>query len=122
MTQISIDFTSKRPPEVQARIDEGMDRCDEHAQVLWKRVVDGCILAVARRLPEFTCDDVLEELEKLPEAPDTHNLAALGPRMKEVSRTLGYMEATDRVKRSKRPLKHGNLMRVWESRIFRRPA
>ena len=32
------------------------------------------------REQEFTVDDVLAELEKLPNPPDTHNLGALGPR------------------------------------------
>ncbi len=38
--------------------------------------------------------------------------------MKEVSKVLGYMEATERVQRSKRPEKNGNLHRVWRSRIY----
>jgi hypothetical protein len=114
--QFQIDFDSKLPPSAQ----EGMAAADEHANGRWKRWVDGAIQAVARRLPEFTVDDVLAELEKMPNPPDTHNLAALGPRMREVAKVLGYMEATENVKRSKIGRKKGNLHRVWRSKIFKR--
>lgn len=106
------------PAAAQQRKDDGMLLADNNADDCWKRVTDAAILAVARRLPEFTVDDVLDELKRIPDAPNTHNLSALGPRMKEVSRTLGYMECTDRLKRSVKPEKHGNLMRVWKSLKF----
>ena len=112
--QFTLDYDSKLPPSAQ----EGMAAADSHADPVWKRWIDGCIQQVARSLQEFTVDDVLEALEKLPNPPDTHNLAALGPRMKEVAKTLGYMEPTDRVQRSKRSIKKGNLHRVWRSRIY----
>jgi hypothetical protein len=115
--QFEIDFSQKRPPAVQERIVEGMRQADEHARMEWKRWVDGCIQYVARTHEEFTVDDVIFALEALPDPPSTHNLGALGPRMKEVSKTLGYMEATDRLKRSIRPVTHGNLHRVWRSLI-----
>jgi hypothetical protein len=111
--QFQLDFDSKLP--VSAQI--GMAQADLNAEPRWKREIDGCILAVARRLQEFTVDNVLEEIEALPHPFETHNLAALGPRMKEVSKTLKYMVATDRVQRSKRPASHGNFLRVWESKV-----
>ena len=114
MMQLQIDYDQKLP--VSARF--GMAQADENADESWKRVVDGAILAVARRLPEFTVDDVLEELERIPNAPNTHNLAALGPRMKAVSKELRYMEATEKCRRSQRGVKHGNLHRVWRSRLY----
>lgn len=113
--QYEIDWTQRLPPSAQ----EGMARADANASDKWKRWVDGCIQDVARRMPEFTVDDVIAALEALPDPPSTHNLGALGPRMKEVSKTLCYMEATDRVQRSKRPICHGNLHRVWHSLIWR---
>jgi hypothetical protein len=115
--QFDLDFSQKLPASAQA----GMADADAHADIRWKRWVDGAIQAVARRLQEFTVDDVLSELEKLPNPPETHNLVALGPRMKEVAKTLGYMEATERVQRSKRKEKNGNLHRVWRSRLWRQP-
>jgi len=112
--QFAIDFSGKLPPSAQA----GMQQADSNANDRWKRWVDGCIQDVAKRLQEFTVDDVIAALEALPNPPSTHNLGALGPRMKEVAKTLGYVEATDRVQRSKRPVTHGNLHRVWRSRIY----
>jgi hypothetical protein len=111
--QFELDWNQKLSPSAQI----GMQQADENADARWKRWVDGCIQQVARTHQEFTVDDVLAELEKLPNPPDTHNLAALGPRMKEVAKTLGYMVATERVSRSKRPEKNGNLHRVWRSKI-----
>ena len=110
------------PAEVQQKIDCGMGLADDNADARWKRVTDAAILAVARRLPEFTVDDVLDEFAQIPGAPSTHNLQALGPRMKEVARTLDYMEATDKLKRSIKPEKHGNQMRVWKSKKFVEPG
>jgi hypothetical protein len=111
--QFDLDFSGRLP--VSAQI--GMKQCDDSADEKWKRVVDGCIQQVARTHAEFTVDDVLEALEALPHPPETHNLAALGPRMKEVAKSLHYMEATEKVKRSKRPEKNGNLHRVWRSKL-----
>ena len=112
--QFSLDFEKKLPASAQI----GMAQADDNAKVEWKRWVDGCIQDVARRMPEFTVDDVLQALEALPNPPVTHRLCALGPRMVEVSKTLKYMKATDRVQRSKRGPSHGNLLRVWESLIW----
>ena len=109
-----LDFSGKLTPSAQ----EGMQRADENAEPRWKREVDACVLAVARRLQEFTVDDVLAEIEALPKPFETHNLAALGPRMTEVSKTLKYMTATERVQRSKRPNSHGNFLRVWRSNLL----
>jgi hypothetical protein len=94
-----------------------MERADENANELWKRYVDGAIQHVATVLEEFSVDDVLARLESLPHPPQTHNLAALGPRMKKVSAELGYMTATDRLTRSVRPEKHGRHLRVWRSNL-----
>lgn len=110
-----LDFSGHLPPSAQA----GMAQADENANERWKRFIDGCIQNVAIEKAEFTVDDVLAKLEALPFPPSTHNLAALGPRMKEVANTLKYMTATDRVQRSKRREKNGNLHRVWKSNLFR---
>lgn len=112
--QFAIDFSGRLPVSAQ----EGMAQADENANDRWKRWVDGCIQSVAIERQEFTVDDVLAKLEALPCPPSTHNLAALGPRMKEVAKTLKYMTPTDRVQRSKRPEKNGNLHRVWRSNLF----
>ncbi len=114
--QFSLDYSGKLPPSAQ----EGMNRADVNADNRWKRWVDGAIQVVATRHEEFTVDQVIEYLEGLPDPPSTHNLAALGPRMKRVAKELGYMEATEQFVRSKRPEKNGNLHRVWKSKLWRK--
>lgn len=113
--QFSLDWDRKLPPSAQI----GMQQADENADDRWRRWVDGAIQVIATRQAEFTVDDVLGYLDSLPHPPSTHNLAALGPRMKRVSKELGYMTATDQVRRSKIPGKHGNLMRVWRSNLWK---
>ena len=115
ITQFQLDFDKKLSASAQI----GMQQADENATEKWQRWVDGAIQSVATRLAEFTVDDVLAYLESLPHPPSTHNLAALGPRMKRVSKELGYMTATDRVQRSKRREKNGNLHRVWKSNLWK---
>ena len=110
-----LDFSGTLPVCAQA----GMAQADDNANERWKRFIDGCIQNIAIEKSEFTVDDVLAKLEALPFPPSTHNLAALGPRMKEVSKVLKYMTPTDRVQRSRRPEKNGNLHRVWKSNLFR---
>lgn len=117
MQQFSLDFTQKLPPPVQERIHDGMQQADENASAQWKHFFDGCVLAAARKKAEITSDDVLAEVEALPNPPDTHNLAAIGPAMKRAA-TMGILAYTDRVKRSTRPEKHGNRQNVWISKVY----
>jgi hypothetical protein len=115
LTQFEIDFSGRLP--VSAQI--GMATADEHANTKWKTIIDGCILAAARRLPELTVDDVLEEYEKLPESvrPTTHALDALGPAMIRASKS-GILKSTGRVTRSKRDGTHGNRHSIWHSTYY----
>src|ERR1035437_4883447 len=87
-----LDFDAKLPVTAQL----GMAQAEANASEKWRRWVDGAIQVVDTRQAEFTVDDVLAYLESLPHPPSTHNLSALGPRMKRVSKELGYMTATDR--------------------------
>ncbi len=113
--QFALDFSKRLP--VSAQI--GMEQADEHAKPDWKHWFDGCVLAAAKKKSEITSDDVLAEIEALPQAPETHNLAAIGPAMIRAAK-MGILRGTDRVKRSERPEKHGNRQNIWESRVFRR--
>jgi len=113
-TQFIIDWDAKLPPSAQL----GMHQADENAKEEWRRQIDGCILAVARRLQFFTVDDVIGEFESLKVQHCTHNLSAIGPRMVRVAKELKYMVATLDFKRSERPEKRGNLHRVWKSKMF----
>ena len=115
MTQFALDFTGKVPPEVQERIRDGMTRADQNADVRWKHIFDGCVLAAARKKAEITSDDVIAEIEALPDPPTTHNLAAIGPAMKRAAQ-MGIIARTDRFCRSRVAHKNGNLHQVWQSR------
>lgn len=110
----SLDFDAKLPPSAEI----GMAQADEHAREEWKRQMDACILAVARRMEFFTVDDVIAEFEDLKIKYLTHHLCALGPRMVRVSKELQYMVGTGERARSKRPEKNGNLHTIWKSKMF----
>ncbi len=112
--QFALDFTGRLPVTVQ----DGMKRADDHADQRWKAIFDACVLAAARKKAEITSDDVLAELEVLPGAPSTHNLAAIGPAMKRAAQ-MGILARTDRCVRSRIGHKNGNLHAVWVSRYFR---
>jgi hypothetical protein len=120
--QPALDFTGRMPAAIQAKIAEGMQRSDEHADHGWKRVVDGCILAVARRRSQLSVDDVLDELDRVNAERKaagqpiiaTHDLAALGPAMKRAMRDK-FVSPTNAVIRSKRAEKHGNRHSLWKS-------
>jgi hypothetical protein len=124
-TNYSLDFSGKTSPQVQDRIRDGMKRADENANYFWKKILDGCVLAAARRLPELTVDDVLDELDainvsrkKSGKSPiETHAMDALGPAMSR-ARKDKIISPTDRVKRSQRPEKHGNRHNVWLSNFY----
>ena len=115
--QFALDFTAKLPAAAQARIADGMKLADDNAESRWKHIFDGCVLAAARKKPEITSDDVLAEIEALPNPPSTHNLAAIGPAMKRAAQ-MGILRRTDRFCRSSRPEKNGNLHAVWVSKYF----
>ena len=118
--QYALDFTQKIPPAAQERIADGMRQADEHANSQWRHIFDGCVLAAARKKPEITSDDVLTEIEALPNPPSTHNLAAIGPAMIRAA-AMGILSRTDRVQRSSRPGKHGNRQNIWISRCYKHP-
>ncbi len=117
--QLGLDFSGKMPPAVQVKVREGMARADANADPRWRHIFDGCVLAAARRLAELTADDVLEEVEKLPAAPATHNLSAIGPAMKRAAK-MGILGRTERLVRSLRAEKHGNLHYIWTSNYYRK--
>jgi hypothetical protein len=115
--QYGLDFTQRLPAQAQAKIADGMRQADEHAAPKWKHFFDGCVLAAAKKKQEITSDDVLTEIEALPDPPETHNLAAIGPAMKRAA-AMGVIAPTDGVKRSERKEKRGNYHKIWRSKVF----
>lgn len=113
-TNLKFDFEGSLPVSAQL----GMAQADANADDRWKRETDAAIRQVALTHATFTADEVVEELNRNQFHWTTHNQAALGPRMVEVSKTLKYMTALkDEYRRSKREQSHGNLLRVWRSNI-----
>jgi hypothetical protein len=113
-SQFALDFSGSLSVSAQ----EGMQRADENANEKWKHMWDAIVVAVARRMPELTSDDVLAEYETLKHPPGTHNLAAIGPAMNRAAK-MQVIRGTERVIRSKRREKNGNMHRVWESKVYR---
>jgi hypothetical protein len=111
--QFDLDFTGNLPPSAQA----GMAAVDSNANEKWRHIFDACVLAAAKKKQEITSDDVLTELERLPNAPSTHNLAAIGPAMQRAAE-MGILRGTGRVERSKRKGKNGNIHSVWHSNYY----
>jgi len=114
-SQFDLNFSGR----LTATAQEGMAQADANASPLWKRWFDDCVMAAAKKKAEITSDDVLSELEALPNPPSTHNLGAIGSAMVRAAKD-GLLERTERLKRSQRPEKNGNLQRVWRSVIFQR--
>jgi hypothetical protein len=117
----SFDFTSQQPLEVRQRIEAGMRQADENADPKWKHMWDAIVVAVARRMPELTADDVQDEYETLQHPPGTHNMAAIGPAMKRAM-VMGVLTHTDQVRRSRHPAKHSNRHNVWISNYYKEQA
>lgn len=123
--QFALDFTTKMPPAAQAAKADGMQAADDHADPFWKRVIDGCILAVARKQAELSVDNVLDEIEEANKGRiaaglqpvETHHLCAIGPAMKRAYRDK-VISATGRVTRSTKAHKNGNLHAVWKSNFY----
>ncbi len=111
--QFDFDFSGRLP--VSAQI--GMKQADDNANEKWRHIFDACVLAAAKKKPFITSDDVLTEIEALPNPPATHNLSAIGPAMQRGGK-MGILRATGRHERSQREEKHGNLQQVWESLYF----
>jgi hypothetical protein len=112
--QFDMDFSGKLPVSAQ----EGRAQSDANADSRWRHIFDGCVLAAAKKKPEIVSDDVLAEIEVLPNPPGTHNLAAIGGAMHRAY-TMGVLRGTDRVKRSERPEKHGNRQNIWISNYYK---
>lgn len=99
-------------PETRAAVES----VEANANEGWKAAAYRCVLQVAERQAEFTADDVMELLEKLPVS--THTLRAFGGVMVQAMKN-GIAEQTPRAKPSKRKNQHNCPIRVWRSRIYK---
>ena len=95
----------------QAR-DEAIARARDHAPTDWYERALQAVQALARRLYEFTTDEVWAEVKEHPPEP-----RALGAVMEEARRN-GWITRTDRTRKSVRRDCHGRPVRLWQSRLF----
>jgi hypothetical protein len=94
---------------------QAIAQVDEHADRAWKDTVDLIIENLARRQPTVTSDDVWRELEKYPDV--THEPSAMGACFIRASRR-GILRPTGQYVESRRPLRHGNVIKVWASTLY----
>lgn len=99
------------PPTARQAMADGIQRADDNADELWKETALDGVQLLARRMDEFTTDELIAWLERCEE--DTHNKAALGPVMQRAAR-LGWIENTGRMVQSKIPRRHRKIT-VWRS-------
>lgn len=104
------EATAEPPWEAAQR---GIDQAERNANLDWKEAAIECVRTVARRYREFTTDEVLVELDKLPEK--THNLSALGAVMRRADRE-GLIANTGQMRQTKIARRHRKLT-VWRSKL-----
>ena len=89
---------------------EAIERVDANMEKDWAALVEAAIMLVASRQPEFTTDDVWDELDG---AIEPHERRAMGAVMLRVARK-GVIAATDRTRPSARAVCHANPKRIWK--------
>ena len=117
-TQYHIEFSGSLPVSAQ----EGIQRSYEHSDPRWREWFDRCVMLAAVKKPIVTCDDVLDELETLPEVPKTHDLSALGGAMVRAANSkTGVLRPTGERVRSTRNTErnHANLRMTYRSLVYR---
>ena len=82
----------------------------QHAQPDWMECAAKVILEVARRLAQFTADDVWATLDQLPVR--THERSALWPVFRYLMQR-GLIVPTGETVNSARPSRHSAPIRVW---------
>lgn len=101
------------PAAARTARDEGIATADFYADRQWKQAALDAIRYCAVAHPEgFTADHVLARLNFMG-APNTHNLAALGPVFQR-ARRAGVIEKTGELWPSTIPRRHRDLT-VWRT-------
>jgi hypothetical protein len=98
--------------------DAAMDLIEGNTNPDWKIFMLERIKEAARMYAFFTTDHVFD-LASQHNAPDVHDLRALGPLMNEAHR-LGICQPTDRFELCRRRSRHAAPIRIWQSLL--RPA
>lgn len=98
--------------ETKELTEEAVARSFEHANDPWKLYALHCVSVVAKRMEEFTVNDVRPLVDLSPYK--TQDNRAMGGVIKEAVRR-GWIESTKQVQVSK--VGHGSNMTIWRSRI-----
>jgi hypothetical protein len=99
----------------RAARDEAIATVDEHAEEIWKLAALDVVYELARERDYFTTDAVWYLLDKRGIDPP-HEERALGAVMRK-AQIRGWIESTDRTKKSVRRRCHARDLRVWHGLI-----
>jgi hypothetical protein len=100
--------------------DEAIQRVDEHAEKRWKAAALNAVRFIAEKRDAFTTDAVWWLLDQQDIEPP-HEERALGAIMQRAARQ-GWIEPTDRTRKSVRPACHARDLRVWRSLLREAPS
>ena len=102
--------------------DEGIKRVEKNADCLWISFAYEAALIVAGLKAEFTTDDIWDRIDMWQNTGNyddiaTHDNRAMGAVMRK-AQANGWIEPTDRVVKSNRPVCHSRPIRVWRSKLI----
>ena len=93
--------------------DEAIDRVEENADQEWMNDAMDIVRFIVNRYKYFSTDDIWHMLKE----PTTHDNRAMGAVMRK-AQAEGWIEPTDRVVKSTRPVCHSRPIRVWRSKLI----
>lgn len=103
---------SAQPTTGQLSIDDYMGQVESNANEAWKRAAMNAIRQLCSTKREWTADDLWDILAG--EEVGTHEPRALGAMVIKAAK-LGLCRATDRMVKSRLPIRHKRKVQVWES-------
>lgn len=95
--------------------DEGIKQVEENANLVWLKCAANHVHRTAKNYPEFTTDLIWSWMDLA--GLTTHDNRAMGAVMKK-AQAEGWIEPTDRVVKSTRPVCHSRPIRVWRSKLI----
>lgn len=104
------------PEESDRRKRIGQAEAADHARA-WTESALACLRSLALNQPELTADDLALALDRAG-VGEPHHPNALGALWSQAA-ARGWIGATDRTVRSRRPVEHSRRIGVLESRICR---
>lgn len=107
------------PDEVDRVREAAIAKADAGVTQSWRDHADEMILKTAKRLPEFTSEDVWDSGLRRPHVGSSDG-DALGPAMRR-AKDAGIIEDTGRrTEKTSRPQRHNNPKRIWRSLVYGR--